>query len=489
MSSAEDIRPDGQKPAVTQPKPAEAAVSPVSLVPQKNSWKKLTDYVETKSKSINIGHLLILLAGLHLFAMSFPSESGTYVFDESYYVVSARDLLNLIPNNLEHPFFGKIWGALGIYLFGDNFFGWRILYVVIGLLAVWMLYEVALVFFSKEKSLIAASFLGFETLFFIHTSLALLEGPPIFFALLGFLAYFKKHYYLSALAFGLSILSKEWGIYFVGALLFYHIWATKSVPLKSLFSKIPVKKLLIFIAITALVVSIPLYAYDQVYHPYNGETKIIQTQVVINPNTGKTITTTNTSTSYNYINYPWQNYIYYYDYHSSLTVSPQDAQNTWDSFAWGWIIPWNVHPLPYYVTTVTITTNGPNGTILKTQTLHPVDWLGMGNLVIWLSIWLIVPLLAYKALRREVKPVDAFVGFWIGATYGPSLILSAVFHRIVYAFYFVNVDPGLALGIPMLVAYIASDSPRLERYLLLGWLGAAVIFFILFFPVHPLDFR
>jgi hypothetical protein len=59
---------------------------------------------------------------------------------------------------------------------------------------------------------------------------------------------------------------------------------------------------------------------------------------------------------------------------------------------------------------------------------------------------------------------------------------------VVYAFYFVYVDPGLALGIPMVVGYIASDSVKLQRALLLVWLTAAVIFFILFFPVRPLDF-
>ena len=126
--------------------------------------------------------------------MSFPSESGDYVFDEAYHVPAAKDLLNLVPSNLEHPFLGKLWGSIGIYLFGNDFFGWRIFYVVIGVLTVWAFYELALNFFSKEKALFAASMLGFETLFFIHTSLDLLEGPPIFFALLGFLAYFKKRY-------------------------------------------------------------------------------------------------------------------------------------------------------------------------------------------------------------------------------------------------------------------------------------------------------
>src|SRR5579883_2880617 len=206
------------------------ALMPATPPKSETTWEKLTSYIERKAKQINIGHLLLLLLGLHLFAMSFPNGSDQYVFDEAYYTTSAKDLLGLIPNNLEHPFFGKIWGAIGIYLFGNDFFGWRIFYVIIGTLAVWVFYEVARVFFSKEKALFAAAFLGFETLFFIHTSLLLLEGPPILFGLLGFLCYFKKRYYLSAFSFGLSIISKEWGAYFVAALFLYHVYVTRRVP-------------------------------------------------------------------------------------------------------------------------------------------------------------------------------------------------------------------------------------------------------------------
>ncbi|MGH9919607.1 MAG: glycosyltransferase family 39 protein, partial [Nitrososphaerales archaeon] len=108
-------------------------------------------------RGINIGHLVLVVFALHLFALSFPSvtsNGGGMVFDEHYYVTASLDLLNGTANNLEHPFFGKIWGALGISIFGDNFFGWRIFYAVIGTLAVWLVYELARQFFSKEKALL-----------------------------------------------------------------------------------------------------------------------------------------------------------------------------------------------------------------------------------------------------------------------------------------------------------------------------------------------
>jgi len=422
--------------------------------------------------------------------MSFPSGNDQKVFDEAYYTQAAKDLLNFVPSNLEHPFFGKIWGAIGIYLFGNDFFGWRIFYVLIGVASVWAMYELARVFFSKEKALLAASLLGFETLFFIHTSLLLLEGPPILFALLAFLAYFKKHYYISALCFGLCVLSKEWGIYFIAALFLYHVWATKRIPFDKLLSGKSLKTLVVFVIIVVVVIGVPLQIYDVVYHPYRSTVTTVGTVFIVNATSGQTITTTTTSTNHSdYVHFFWENFIYYYTYHSGLTISNSDLQNPWDHLAWYWILPLSINPAQYYVTTVTVTTTAANGTVLSKTFLHPIDWQGIGNLVIWRSIWIIVPVLMCKAVRRTATQLDALITAIIVGTYVPNLILSGVIHRVVYAFYFINTDPALALGIPMVITFISPDSIKLQRLLMALWLGAAILFFILFFPVHPVDFR
>jgi len=434
----------------------------------------------------NIGHLMLILLVLHIFAMSFPSGNNPpqYVFDEAYYVPAGLDLLHFVPSNLEHPFFGKIWVALGIYIFGNDFFGWRIFYVIIGTATVGVFYELARVFFSKEKALLAASFLGFETLFFIHTSLALLEGPPIFFALLAYLAYFRKHYYWTAALLALSIISKEWGTYFLAALFLYHVYATRQIPATQLFSPSYLKKLIVFCVILVAVVGIPLTAYDQIYHPYESTLSTVGTVIYVANGTSTTTTTTSLS-HYDNVSYFWQNFAYYYSYHTSLTMSSSDYQDPWQHLAWYWVLPIDVSPAQYYVTTVTITTTSSNGTVISKTYLHPIDWLGIGNLVIWLSFWIIVPVIIFKAIRRIATQLDAFISALILGTYGPNLILSGVYHRVVYSFYFVNTDPALALGIPMVITFIAPDSPNLQKILAAVWLGAAIVFFILFFPVHP----
>ncbi|MHB2036996.1 MAG: glycosyltransferase family 39 protein [Nitrososphaerales archaeon] len=489
MASSEGTEKSAANEVGTYTKPIE------ETIPKSPDFDdKVKQFVIRKLDSFNIGHLLLILTGLHLFAMSFPNDVSNpgsyYVFDESYYVPAAKDLLNLVPSNLEHPFFGKIWGALGIYLFGNDFFGWRIFYVAIGVLSVWALYELALNFFSKEKALFAASMLGFETLFFIHTSLDLLEGPAILFALLGFLAYFKRRYYWAAAAFGLSVLSKEWGVYFVVVLFLYHVWATKRDPIAKLLSGPSLRRLLMFIVIGFLMVSLPLWVYDAAYHPYTQTVNIVSTEYIVNPSYGTTVTTTITNSTHSgYLTNPLQNFLYYFTYASSLKVTQQDIQQyPWVYLPWMWILPFGINPQQYYVTTVTVTTTGPNNVILGTKQLHPIDWLGIGNLVVWYSIWITVPVLIAKALMKRITQLDALIGAWIFGTYGPTLFEYFAFQRVEYPFYFVNVDPGLALGIPMVIAFIAPDSLKLQRLLMLFWLAAAIIFFVLFFPVHPLAF-
>jgi 4-amino-4-deoxy-L-arabinose transferase-like glycosyltransferase len=439
---------------------------PASLVefpqaqPVTSLYSRVLKSVEAVLSKFDIAHLLIILLGLHLYAMSFPSGSictgsnGDCVFDESYYVPAAKDLLNGVASNIEHPFFGKIWGTIGIYLFGNDFFGWRIFYVIIGVLAVYALYLVALNFVSKEKALLAASFLGFESLFFIHTSLFLLEGPPILFALIGFLAYFKKRYYISAFAMGLSVLSKEWSVYFIFALILYHLYVMPRQDISNVFRK-NVAKVVVFLAIMVLTFAIPMWAYDIVYKPY--------------------------AAGFGAITNPIDNFRYYFYYQSLLTGC--SSTTSWNCDPWNWILPFNINPSGYYVVTTTVTTTLANG-LQKTVEYHPIDWQGIGNLAVWYAIWPITGMLLYKAASRKFTKVDAFIGFWIVSTYLPWYYVSLVLHRVEYAFYFINTDPALALGIPVLVTAMVPDSnKRVQNAVLIVWLFAVLYFFVLYFPV------
>jgi dolichyl-phosphate-mannose-protein mannosyltransferase len=459
--------------------------------PRVPGGRSALDSLERAARGINVGHLLLVIFALHLFALSFPSDTsngGGMVFDESYYVPASLDLLHGVASNLEHPFFGKAWGALGIGVFGNNFFGWRIFYAVVGTLAVWVMYELARQFFSKEKALLAASMLAFENLFFIHTSLLLLDGPPVLFALAGFLAYFKRRYYLSAFAFGLSILSKETGVFFLLALVLYHLW-TNGTKLKAPgLPGVGWKKTLAFAMIVSLVVGLPLWGYDYAYHPSGSSSVVVEPLVIVNPLTNSSVTTTKTTTvhSSNVTN-PLQNFEYYFTYQSSFKgCGKTDA---WNCYPWRWILPFGVTPLQYYVSTVDVTTKASNGSTLTVTHYHPIDWQGIGNLVVWYSVWLVVPVVAWKMVRKKAREVDTLVGCLIAGTYLPLFYISLVSTRVEYAFYFLNTDVGLSLGIPLAIAFLSRGSIKAERLLILLWLVAAVVFFLAYFPVNPFAFR
>ncbi len=74
--------------------------------------------------------LFALAAMLFLINIAQPPEIA---FDEFWYVPAARDLVHLDrDSNLEHPLFAKQIIALGIILFGDNAFGWRVFGALLG---------------------------------------------------------------------------------------------------------------------------------------------------------------------------------------------------------------------------------------------------------------------------------------------------------------------------------------------------------------------
>ncbi len=159
-------------------------------------------------------------------------------------------------------------------------------------------------------------------------------------------------------------------------------------------------------------------------------------------------------------------------------------------------LPFGVAPLPYFISSVTISvtkTTCPSPSTCGPTTIvtlyHPIDWQGIGNLVVWYSIWLVVPLVGWRLVRRKASQIDALVASLVAGTYLPLFYISLVSQRVEYAFYFINTDVGLALGIPLVVTFLARGRVGIERLLILIWLVAAVGFFFAYFPVNPFAFR
>lgn len=430
---------------------------------------------------------MVIALGLHLFAISFPRDAK--VFDEAYYVPAALDLINLKVSNIEHPFLGKAWIALGILLFGDNWFGWRIISVIFGTLTLFVFYKLTLRFLPKTLAAYATLLLAFENMFFVHSSLALLETSSIFFAILGFYLYFSKKYYWTAISLGLSALSKETGVLFLLTIIIYHLIATRRIPLTLRNTA----KSIIFLTLAVSTVLIPMTVYDITYNP-QATSVIVQAKIIDFTAPDGTVTSRTTTTETMSRNTPISNAIEHMIqiivYSSSLTINNQSTVNS-GNYAWNWFIPLpdSLPPTVYYAISVnkTITERTDGVEKIRSVITQPIAWFGVGNMPIWWATWLIITASGYMIARKRAGEAEHFILIWLACNYLPMLYLSLAVHRIVYPFYFLNSVPALALGMPYAVKIVLYGERKLLAFALVVYMAIVLVFFAYYYPVRILE--
>lgn len=165
-----------------------------------------------------LGVIVIVSAVLHLGLMWFPDE---LVLDEQYYIESARNYLDGGPlQQPEHPSLGKALITGGVWLFGDNQFGWRFLPAVFGVTAIIFFYLICgRIGLSPPATAIATALFAFENSVFLMSSVAMLDIFSISLMLGGFWAYLGRRYPLAAAILVLALLCKltaAFGIIAVG---------------------------------------------------------------------------------------------------------------------------------------------------------------------------------------------------------------------------------------------------------------------------------
>ena len=112
------------------------------------------------------------------------------MFDEVHYVPAARVLLQLSgPVNIEHPLLGKELIALGIAIFGDNSFGWRILSTLAGTVTVLGIFAILWMLFQRVRTAaMGALFVLLNITVFIQARIAMLDGFMAAFVVTGIAA-------------------------------------------------------------------------------------------------------------------------------------------------------------------------------------------------------------------------------------------------------------------------------------------------------------
>ncbi len=222
-------------------------------------WQKNVAYFSKKSKIIEnqkyfIGKnlpdktLRILLSGVILFTLvtrlySLHLPEKEY-FDEVYHAFTARLIINGDPKAWEwwnphpegfayewtHPPLAKLGMAIGISIFGENAFGWRVVQALLGVGSVYLVYLLASTLFKdKLVGILAAFVLSLDGLFLVMNRIGMNDTYLVFFVLLSLYLYIKDKYLFSSITYGLALSSKWSAIYAVPIFLAAHFVLKKKI--------------------------------------------------------------------------------------------------------------------------------------------------------------------------------------------------------------------------------------------------------------------
>lgn len=169
-----------------------------------------------------------------------------YIFDEVYYAKNAN---SLIQHGVElneqgradfivHPPLGKWLIGIGIKIFGNNEFGWRIIPALVGTACVILIYLIAQrLFNSIFLSSTAALLTALDGLALVMSRVALLDIFLVFFILLCFYFILTNNLWLSGAVIGLAGASK-WSAFFLIPLVIALTINWKNLQLNSLLRRI-----------------------------------------------------------------------------------------------------------------------------------------------------------------------------------------------------------------------------------------------------------
>ena len=434
-------------------------------------WTRLRNFMQR----FRISHFLLLYFAAHMLQIGFPSD-GSMIFDEAHYVPASLDTLMGIAANAEHPPLPKIIGALGIAVFGNNWFGWRFPVVLMQVIALYLFYLIGKRLLGHLWAFGATAILAFDPVFFIHGGALLIDMPSFLFGFLAIELYMRRRYGWSATSMGLAFLSREMSIFYFAALAIYHFFTNRQ-------QLRPALKLgLLFTLIALLIFGSLLWFYDLAYKPpiSTSVTDIVSQQVLIGGN-GTAVSTalvTSQSISQQVIWNPIQHLLFIYNYHGPNGIVLNASYEPYQ-YAWNWILPVDPFNVPtYYRVDVTVTT----GSI--TQDYAPIWYAAQPNLSLWYGFWPAIAGLVYAIARKKEESATAvLILSGIILNFAPWVALSLLVRRIGFNYYMIWTLPFIALGLAFTWKLLPA---RYGKIALAVNVLVSLAFFLWFFPVRPL---
>ena len=376
---------------------------------------------------LSLALLLLVVLAAHLAISETPREG--IVFDEAAYVPASRDLITGIASNVEHPPLAKGLIALSILAFGDRGVAWRLPSILFGTLAILLVYLLTRRLADRKTALLAAFLLGFESLWFVHSSIAMLDIVAVTLGLAALLLLVRGEWVWTGAVVGLAMLAKETMAVLV---VVAAVYAALQCPPGSSARRMAREagSVLFFVGVSAFVVFMAgLQIYDSAYDAF--PTSFAHVARMIR--------------------------------HNRAIAAPafSDTVHPWQWFS-------GYTPSGYYVTSTAI------GKDLRRTY---VQYMGQPNLVTVLLIWLALPFSMPLLKARNpnaVLHVVLFVASW-------AFFAAVAFSRITYPYYMLALIPSVCV----LVAVFLS---RLPRAVVLTCCVGVILWFLAWFPVNMLAF-
>ncbi|MEK7168743.1 MAG: glycosyltransferase family 39 protein [Patescibacteria group bacterium] len=184
-----------------------------------------TKDVSDKSAKIILSIILLFSILTRVYALGAIKEM---YFDEIYHAFTAKLVLHNDPKAWEwwnphpegfayewtHPPISKLGMVVGMKLFGENSFGWRIPQAIMGTLSILLVYFLALEIFKDRKiALLSSAIFSLDGLLLVLSRMGMNDTYVLFFSLLSILLFIKNKNILSFVSFGLALASKWSAIY------------------------------------------------------------------------------------------------------------------------------------------------------------------------------------------------------------------------------------------------------------------------------------
>lgn len=212
--------------------------------------------------------IVLLTLVLHLVILAIPDEP---LFDEAHYVPDARTIINShYTNRGEHPPLAKLMMVSGIYIFGDNPWGWRMPSVIAGTMGIVFFYLMCRKFnLSRRTAALGTFILATENLYFVHAGIAMLDIFTVSFTLLAFWLYARRSYPLSGVAVALAALAKYTGVFAVFAIIIHWLISRRDKRIVFLAS-LGIAGISFFLLLAAFDAAIYLRLIDFISDMWNG---------------------------------------------------------------------------------------------------------------------------------------------------------------------------------------------------------------------------